>query len=628
MCKEEKCRTKRSPKPDPAYIEISVKLDLQRAVLLHQSGQLQQAATIYKQVLDIDPENGDALHLLGLVSHQSGQSATAITLIKRALKISPNQHDFLCNLADILRESGQFKEAARVYQYVIQLQPESAEMYTVLGLTLKDAKQFEGAVQAYHQAIRINPVYDDVYSHLGNVLQEQDKLEESIQAYHQAIALNLEHADIYNNLGNALQKQDKLEESIQAYHQAIALNSEHAEAHNNLGNALQKQDKLEESIQAYHQAIEINPEYAQAFSNFGEVLRRQGEFQPAVRAYQKALETDPNYAEAHNNLGLVLLLTGDFESGWRECEWRWKCPAFPSRRPNFPQPLWKGQDIGEKTILVWGEQGVGDRIMYASLLPKLQQQAHRILVETQQRLVPLFRRSFSEISFFRIQDPPNSKLLEESIDYQLPIGSLARWLLPDEESFPKNTIYLKACVNKVKELRDKYQQLESGKLLIGVSWKSVNKDIGKLKSTFLTQWRDLLSQKDCLFINLQYGDVEEEINAFTAQTGISIYQDRDIDSLKDLDGFAAQVSALDLIISTSNTAVHMAGALGKPVWTLLHYVPDWRWQLDRLDTLWYPSMTLYRQPVSDDWHSVFQRVQADLQRFVTQNLDTKNIYDA
>jgi hypothetical protein len=265
--------------------------------------------------------------------------------------------------------------------------------------------------------------------------------------------------------------------------------------------------------------------------------------------------------------------------------------------------------------------------MYASLLPKLQQQAHQILVETQQRLVPLFRRSFPEISFFRIQDPPNSKLLEESIDYQLPIGSLARWLLPDEESFPKKASYLKACVNKVKELRDKYQQLESGKLLIGISWKSVNKDIGKLKSTFLTQWRDLLSQKDCLFINLQYGDVEEEINAFTAETGISIYQDRDIDSLKDLDGFASQVSALDLIISTSNTTVHMAGALGNPVWTLLHYVPDWRWQLDRLDTLWYPSMTLYRQPVLDDWHSVFQRIQADLQRFVTQNLDTKNICD-
>ena len=168
--------------------------------------------------------------------------------------------------------------------------------------------------------------------------------------------------------------------------------------------------------------------------------------------------------------------------------WRWKCPEFPSRTPNFPQPIWKGQDICEKTILVWGEQGVGDRIMYASLLPQLQFQANQVLVETHQRLVPLFRRSVPEISFFGIQDPPNSKLLEESIDYQLPIGSLGQWFLPDEESFPKHTNYLTACVNKVKELREKYHQLEVGKLLIGISWKSSNKDIGKLE---WIQYRDL-----------------------------------------------------------------------------------------------------------------------------------------
>ena len=390
---------------------------------------------------------------------------------------------------------------------------------------------------------------------------------------------------------------------------------------------LQEQGKLEESIQAYHKAIALDSKYAQAFSNFGEVLKKRGEFQPAVRAYHQAIKIDPSYAEAHNNLGLVLLLTGDFELGWRECEWRWKCPEFPSRTPNFPQPVWKGQDICDKTILVWGEQGIGDRIMFVSLLPRLQEQAHRVLVETQQRLVPLFRRSFPEISFFGIQDPPNSKLLEESIDYQLPIGSLGQWFLPDEESFPRHANYLTPCVNKVKEFRDKYQQLELGKLLIGISWKSANKDIGKLKSTFLTQWKDLLSQKDCLFINLQYGDVEGEINDFMAQTGISIYQDKDIDSLKDLDGFAAQVSALDLIISTSNTTVHMAGALGKPVWTLLSYVPDWRWQLDRSDTLWYSSMVLYRQPVLDDWASVFQQVQLDLQQFVAQNLAVESVYD-
>ena len=139
-------------------------------------------------------------------------------------------------------------------------------------------------------------------------------------------------------------------------------------------------------------------------------MKRRGEFQPAVQAYHQAIKIDPKYAEAHNNLGLVLLLTGDFEIGWKECEWRWKCPEFPSRTPNFPQPIWKGQDICEKTILVWGEQGVGDRIMFVSLLPKLQFQANQVLVVTHQRLVPLFRRSFPKISFFGLQNTPNCPL--------------------------------------------------------------------------------------------------------------------------------------------------------------------------------------------------------------------------
>ena len=463
-----------------------------------------------------------------------------------------------------------------------------------------------------------------MYNILGIAFQKQDKLEESIHAYHQAIGINPEHAEAYNSLGNALQKQGNLEESIQVYHRAIELNPEYAQAFNNLGNALQKQDKLEEAIQAYHKAIELNPEYTQAFNSFGEALRRLGEFQPAIRAYQKALDTDPNYAVAHNNLGLVLLLIGDFERGWREYEWRWQCPTSLSRNPNFPQPYWKGQGIDGKTILVWGEQGIGDRIMYASLLGKLQKQANRVLVEVDNRLLSIFQRSFSEIDFFSTLEPPHPYLLGSSIDYQSPFANLVQWLIPNEESFPKDKNYLKACASRVKDCRDKYQQLAQGRLLIGISWKSVNKDIGKLKSTSLIQWKELLLKQDCFFLNLQYGEVDEEINTFTAQTGISIYRDEDIDSLKDLDDFAAQVSALDLIISTSNTTVHMAGALGKPVWTLLSYVPDWRWQLERSDTLWYPSMTLYRQPVLGDWGGVFQKIQLDLEKFVIQNLGTKS----
>ena len=153
-------------------------------------------------------------------------------------------------------------------------------------------------------------------------------------------------------------------------------------------------------------------------------------------------------------------------------------------------------------------------------------------------------------------------------------------------------------------------------MLVGISWKStgINRRRALLKSTVLEEWTSILSQQDCYFINLQYGDVKEELAQLQQQTGLIIYQDEEIDSLRNLDDFAAQVSALDLVISTSNTTVHVAGALGKPVWTLLSYIPDWRWMLEREDTPWYPSMRLFRQSETGDWPRIFAQVNSALEQ--------------
>ena len=261
---------------------------------------------------------------------------------------------------------------------------------------------------------------------------------------------------------------------------------------------------------------------------------------------------------------------------------------------------------------------MGDHIMFASLLLKLRYHAQRIFVESEHRLLPIFQRSFPGIDFFSVQSPPHSQLLDESIDFQSPVGSLPRYLLPNEDSFVKCVSYLEACRHKTEVLRRKYLQLSNCKFIIGISWKSENRSFGKLKSTSLDHWESFLShfQQDCFFISLQYGDVQDEVDAFIGKSGIKIYRDKDIDPLENLDDFAAQVSALDLVISTSNTTVHMAGALGKPVWTLLHYVPDWRWMLSRSDSPWYSSMTLFRPEKLGDWFSVFQQVTVNLEKLL------------
>ena len=564
-------------------MDIEKRLD--QAVAFHQAGQLSKAERLYQQVLADNPRNADALHLLGVVAYQVGRHEIAVNLITHAIEIDPQQ----------------------------------VEAYNNLGIVFKEQKKLEKSIQTYHKAIEINPDHAEAHYNLGNAYQEQGKSEKSIQAYHKAIKIQPDYAEVYNNLGIVFKEQGKLEKSIQAYHKAIEIKPNYAEAYNNLGNAYQEQGKSEKSIQAYHKAIEIKPNYMQVYNNMGNAYQEQGELELAIQAYHKAIKIQPNFAEAHNNLGQILLLLGNFHQGWEEYEWRWQCRNSPAGERNFPQPLWNGSNLHGKSILVWTEQGIGDEIMFANLLDSLKKIGTNIIVECEKRLVPFFQRSFPEIQFAPRENPPNSRLLNSDIDYQIPIGSLGQWLRTDEDSFKQNRqSYLTTCAEQSEQIQKRYKSLADDNILVGISWKSIGiKQRQTLsKSTALKDWTSILSQRGCHFINLQYGDTEPELEQFQAVTGLRIYHDQEIDPLQNLDDFAAQVSALDLVISTSNTTAHIAGALGKRVWTLLPYMPDWRWMLNRNDTLWYSCMRLFRQHTIGDWNDVFQRVGLALEQYV------------
>jgi len=351
-------------------------------------------------------------------------------------------------------------------------------------------------------------------------------------------------------------------------------------------------------------------------------LLEQGRLEESIQAYHRAIHIQPDHAGAHRNLGIILLLKGNLPQGWKEYEWRLKCDDITSTKRIFPQPAWDGTNLNGKSILIWTRQGIGDEVMFVSMLDNLRQMSANIIVECKERLVPLFQRSFPDTQFVLQENPPNLQLLNPDIDYQIPIGSLGQWLRTDGDSFKQSKQpYLIACTNRSAKIKTRYQKLAAGKLLVGISWKStgINQRRALLKSTMLEDWTSILSQQDCCFINLQYGDVKEELEQFQQQTDLMIYQDEEIDSLRNLDDFAAQVSALDLVISIDNTTVHMAGALGKKVWTLLPYIPDWRWMLEREDTPWYPSMRLFRQSETRTWSGVFDQVRLVLEQYVVDN---------
>jgi len=575
----------------PQFPVSAVDIDekFQQAVAFHQAGQLAQAERICKQILTYNSQNAEAFHFLGIIACQTGKYPVAVDLIIHAIEIDSKQSPFYYSLANALREQGKFMEA----------------------------------IEAYQQAIRIQPNHADAYNNLGTIFINQNRIDDAIEAYRQAIQIQPNQGEAYYNLGNALHRQEKLEEAIEAYQQAIQIQPNQGDAYNNLGVVLIDHEKLRESVQIYQKTLEIQPNYADAYNNLGNALREQGKLEESIRIFQKAIYIQPNHAEAHNNLAMTLLLKGDFKNGWKQYEWRRQCDNFPFEKRDFSQPFWEGTDPKAKSILVWTEQGIGDEIMFSSILPDLLSRNANVIVESDTRMVSLFQRSFPKIRFIPRQNPPNSQLLNTTMDYQTPIGSLGKWFRTDNNSFILNrNTYLYACPKKTSEIRKKYQELAKEKILIGISWKSTGIDqrqtySKKKKSTLLEHWQPVLAQRNCYFINLQYGNVKQELNEFQKHNNLKIHQDEEIDSLSSLDDFAAQISALDLVISTSNTTVHLAGALGKQVWTLLPHIPDWRWTLEREDTLWYPKMRLFRQHRIGDWSDVFQQVKLALEQYPT-----------
>ena len=333
-----------------------------------------------------------------------------------------------------------------------------------------------------------------------------------------------------------------------------------------------------------------------------------------MEAIEKAVALDPNHVGALQAMGIQHFLHGRWSQAWACYETRWQIEAARNRR--FPQPMWRGEPIVGKTLLVWGEQGVGDEIMFTSMIPDLVEQGVNVILELDARLLDLYRRSFPHLQCVARENPPAPAILEADIDFQAPCGSLGRWLRPDEASFSGRPSFLKADMAQTEILRRRYRE-GAHSHVVGVSWRSLNRDIGDDKSMDVTNLGPLAEIPGVRLVDLQYGDTAADRVVFEQALGVKMLRDPEIDPLQDLDGFAAHVSAMDLVVSISNTTAHMAGALGVPAWVMVPVTPLWRWMMDREDSPWYPSLRLFRQAVPGDWRDVIERVSGELAKFPT-----------
>jgi tetratricopeptide (TPR) repeat protein len=536
----------------------------------HQAGRLEEAEKLYRQILTIDPRHADALHLLGMIEYQAGRLETSAELIRKAIAIHSKGASYYANLGTVLQAQGKLEEAEALYRQALALKPHLAEIHV----------------------------------NLANVLQAQGKLDECVVCYESALALKPDSAEALNNLGNARQAQGQMDAAMACYERALEIKPDYAEVYYNLGNASKFQGKLDEAIAYYQRALTIKPEYPEAYYNLGNVLREQGKVDEALAQFAKALDLRPEYAQAGFGESLAQLLNGNFAVGWKNFEKRWLTADHDTPRRDYEQPLWTGEKLASGSLLIWGEQGIGDEIMFVGLIPDVIRTGNRCVLDCQPRLKPLFARSFPSVEVVSGCGPGVRPELK--IAAQMPCGSLPGLFRKTSAAFAATTSsYLIADAAERDRLRSSYAD---GRRLVGLAWQTNNRKTGRYRSVDLPLLDPLFKRTDIRFISLQYGNHDELENQAT-EASAPILIDRTVDQLADIDLFAAQVAAMDLVITIDNSTAHLAGALGVPVWVLLPFAPDWRWLMDREGSPWYPTVRLFRQPRIGDWQSVVEKVQ-------------------
>jgi tetratricopeptide (TPR) repeat protein len=572
----------------------------------HQAGRLQEAERLYRQVLVQQPEHAIAMHHLGLIAYQMGRNGVAVDLIRRAIALDPNLPDAHNNLGNALRGQGQLDEAIASSRHAIALKPNFPEAHNNLGSALAGKGQLDEAIAAFRQAILLNPNLAEVHRNLGGVLKDKGQLDEAIAAYRQAIALRPDVSEAHFDLGITLQAKKLFDEAVAAYRQTIVLRPNFAEAHSNLGSALKEKGKLNEAIAAYHQAIALNPNFPEAQYNLANALIARGQLDEAIAAYRQAITLRPEYAEAHGNLALALLMRGDFQPGWEEYEWRRKCNDSQLSPQNFTQPEWDGSPLEGRTLLLYTEQGFGDAIQFIRYLPLVAERGGKIIIACQEQLQRLFKmtaRGWQIVS----QGEPLPRF-----DLHCPLLSLPRVFRTTLPDIPKTVPYLQADAEIAKRWQHRLAD-HSLVMKVGIAWAGspTNKN-DRNRSMKLSSLAPLGQMPGVRFISLQKG--KASVEAKTPPAGMQLIDWTE--DLKDFANTAALIANLDLVIAVDTAVVHLAGAMGKPVWTLLPFVPDWRWLLERDDSPWYPSMQLFRQSSSGDWDSVVARVVPALSHWI------------
>lgn len=588
-----------------------------RGNVLKSLGRQDDALASFDKAIALDPGSARAHSNRGAVLHDLHREAEAMEAFDRAIAVDPNHAEAHYNRGNLLFEMRRWDEALTSYARAIQVNPGFADAYSNRGPALCELGRFNEALASIQAAIALRPDSLRAQINLGNVLRLMGRFAEALECSDRLVAMSGSSPGVWSSRALILKDLERLDEALQSADKAIELHAidkgsqwELAEVHNNRGLVLHDLNRVEEALDCYMHATFFHADFPAAHSNRGLALMELGQYDEALQCFALAKKLKPEFTEARYNEGICHLSKGEYEMGWEGFEHRPEQQDLmtgPPMEEAREGTLWDGKYVAG-TLFVREEHGLGDQILYSSMLGELAGLCEKLVVRVDARLVSLLARSFPEVTIISNLESMN----KVQYDCQVPFGSIGQYIrkhLTDFDLQPYG--YLKAEKVRCSGLRE--GMAADGKLICGLSWLSKRKLYGENKSIALADLEPVLGIPGIEFVDLQYGNTELERETLLQTCGYRLRHLDEIDIFNDIDGLAALIAACDVVVTVSNTTAHLAGALGKETLLMLPHSRGifWYWGAQGA-TPWYPSIRPFRQTSAGNWGDVVDRVQIAL----------------
>lgn len=584
-----------APRASAAQVREWFTLALQR----FSSGALEAADEALAELLEAAPRHPEALELSAIVAAQRGDPAEAIRRFRRLAAVQPDSAEAQFNLGNLYRHSLRWEEAEAAYRAALRIAPAVPQAVFSLGLVLGETGRPHEAEAEFRRALALDPGYVEAMYNLGVVLAGDGRPMEAEALYRKVLELSPRFHFARNNLGCLWRDAGRLDEAEAAFRRAA--DDGQIDALHNLAALLRDTGRIEESEATFAELIRVAPDSHLALNCRGVLLLKSGCYDEGADAFERALHFKPDFVEARYNLSLIQLARGDFGQGWANYELRWQS-AIKAFRRNFPQALWEGESFQGRTLLLHCEQGAGDNLQFIRYLPGAVERGGRVILECPDSLYRLFQGLPGIAQVVRAGEPL------PDFDVHCPLMSLPRVFRTLVNTIPADVPYLVPPAEALAAMPG-IETRPDAPFKVGLAWAGNPRHANDgNRSVDFALLQPLWDVPGVAWVILQKDRRPEGVEEMAMQNG---WVDP-MASAKDFADTAALILQLDLVIGVDTSVIHLAGALGKPVWALISASHDWRWLFGREDSPWYPTMRLFRQHGINDWPEVIDRVSEEL----------------